>query len=221
MDNGLLGLKSPWTKVSLGNSPLDNCLLGQLSHWTNAPWTIDDDNLPSADLLDALGYNVNGVPSSMLGRNDLDLLQSNDNNSSYPTGVELPHGKARIHVIKAKELIKSDMIEKSDPYVVLSYGKQNQKTKVVKNTQEVNIHLSTYRICQMQRGTKVEQKSRMLAYINSKPFSFEQGIDYAFKSYHLEFGFELVKSSMKGTGNFKVAGDHLFRGGTQKILEVI
>ena len=65
----------------------------------------------------------------MLGRNDSNLLQSNDNNSSYPTGVELPHGKARIHIIKGKELIKADMIGKSDPYVVLSYGKQKQKTK--------------------------------------------------------------------------------------------
>ena len=45
---------------------------------------------PSADSLDALEYKVNGVPSSMLGRNDSNLLQSSDNNSSYPTGVELP-----------------------------------------------------------------------------------------------------------------------------------
>merc|ERR1719320_1552914 len=68
---------------------------------------------------------------------------SKDPNSKYPTGlgennddVELPSGKAKINVIKAKELIKTDMIGKSDPYVVISYGKQNEKTKVVKNTQE-------------------------------------------------------------------------------------
>merc|ERR1719312_1507214 len=68
---------------------------------------------------------------------------SKDPNSKYPTGlgdnnddVELPSGKAKINVIKAKELIKTDMIGKSDPYAVISYGKQNEKTKVVKNTQE-------------------------------------------------------------------------------------
>ena len=102
---------------------------GQEGKWFPLSGVKSGQVLPSADLLDALGYNVNGVPSSMLGRNDSNLLQSNDNNSSYPTGVELPHGKAGIHVIKAKELSKADMIGKSDPYVVLSYGKQNQKTK--------------------------------------------------------------------------------------------
>ena len=35
MDNSLLGQKSPWTKVSLDKSPLDNSL-----PWTIAPWTI-------------------------------------------------------------------------------------------------------------------------------------------------------------------------------------
>merc|ERR1712089_53281 len=51
-------------------------------------------------------------------------------------GSGLPEGKAKLNVIKAKELIKSDMIGKSDPYVVLRYGRQQDKTKVVKNTQE-------------------------------------------------------------------------------------
>merc|ERR1719309_1411919 len=51
-------------------------------------------------------------------------------------GSGLPEGKAKLKVIKAKELIKSDMIGKSDPYVVLKYGRQQDKTKVIKNTQE-------------------------------------------------------------------------------------
>ena len=48
----------------------------------------------------------------------------------------LPEGKVKLKVVKAKELIKSDMIGKSDPYAVVKYGKQQNKTKVVKNTQE-------------------------------------------------------------------------------------
>ena len=40
-----------------------------------------------------------------------------------------------VDLIKAKNLIKTDMIGKSDPYAVLKYGKQKDKTKVAKNTQ--------------------------------------------------------------------------------------
>ena len=48
----------------------------------------------------------------------------------------LPEGKVKLKVVKAKELIKSDMIGKSDPYAAVKYGKQQDKTKVAKNTQE-------------------------------------------------------------------------------------
>ena len=41
-----------------------------------------------------------------------------------------------VDLIKAKDLIKADMIGKSDPYAVLKYGNQKDKTKVVKNTQD-------------------------------------------------------------------------------------
>ena len=40
-----------------------------------------------------------------------------------------------VDLIKAKNLIKSDLIGKSDPYAVLKYGDQQDKTNVVKNTQ--------------------------------------------------------------------------------------
>ena len=39
-----------------------------------------------------------------------------------------------VDLIKAKNLIKSDLIGKSDPYAVLKYGDQQDKTKVVKNS---------------------------------------------------------------------------------------
>ena len=41
-----------------------------------------------------------------------------------------------MNVIKAKDLIKTDMVGKSDPYAVIKYGKQKFKTPTVKNTQE-------------------------------------------------------------------------------------
>ena len=39
-----------------------------------------------------------------------------------------------VDLIKGKDLIKSDLIGKSDPYAVLKYGDQQDKTKVVKNS---------------------------------------------------------------------------------------
>ena len=38
-----------------------------------------------------------------------------------------------VELIKGRNLIKSDLIGKSDPYAVLKYGDQSDKTKVVKN----------------------------------------------------------------------------------------
>ena len=40
-----------------------------------------------------------------------------------------------VDLIKAKDLIKADMIGKSDPYAVLKCGNQTDKTKVVNNSQ--------------------------------------------------------------------------------------
>ena len=40
-----------------------------------------------------------------------------------------------VDLIKAKNLIKTDMIGKSDPYAVLKYADQIDKTPVVKNSQ--------------------------------------------------------------------------------------
>merc|ERR1719495_2108215 len=39
-----------------------------------------------------------------------------------------------VDVVKAKNLVKADIIGKSDPYVVLQYGNQTDKTPVIKNT---------------------------------------------------------------------------------------
>ena len=47
------------------------------------------------------------------------------------------HDGPTLHVdlIKAKNLIKADMIGKSDPYAVLKYRNQKDKTPVMKNNQ--------------------------------------------------------------------------------------
>ena len=43
-----------------------------------------------------------------------------------------------VDLIKAQNLIKADIIGKSDPYAVLKYGDQKDKTKIAKNTQNPN-----------------------------------------------------------------------------------
>merc|ERR1712106_607066 len=50
-------------------------------------------------------------------------------------GGQMPEGTTILSAVRAKNLIKSDIVGKSDPYVVLSYGKQKKKSEVAKNTQ--------------------------------------------------------------------------------------
>ena len=45
-------------------------------------------------------------------------------------------GELQVALIKAKNLIKADVMGKSDPYAVLKFGKQKEKTNVIKNTLE-------------------------------------------------------------------------------------
>ena len=46
-----------------------------------------------------------------------------------------PVGKVRFNTFRAKDLIKTNLVEKSDPYAVMKYGNQKNKTPVVKNSQ--------------------------------------------------------------------------------------
>ena len=48
---------------------------------------------------------------------------------------EIPAGNLHVNIKEAKDLIKSDMIGKSDPYAVLTYGNNKLKTHPVKNDQ--------------------------------------------------------------------------------------
>ena len=50
-------------------------------------------------------------------------------------GKGLPDGKARVSIIKAKDLVKSDLVGKSDPYALMKYGTQKYKTPTIKNSQ--------------------------------------------------------------------------------------
>jgi Ca2+-dependent lipid-binding protein len=45
-------------------------------------------------------------------------------------------GSLHVDLIKARNLVKSDVIGKSDPYAILKFGKQKQKTNTINNTQD-------------------------------------------------------------------------------------
>merc|ERR1719483_1776169 len=44
-------------------------------------------------------------------------------------------GKIKLNLLMAKDLIKNDMIGKSDPYAIITHGNQKFKTDIKKNTQ--------------------------------------------------------------------------------------
>jgi Ca2+-dependent lipid-binding protein len=52
-------------------------------------------------------------------------------------------GKLHVDLIKAKNLMKTDITGKSDPYAVLRFGKQKEKTNTIKNTLEPQWDFST------------------------------------------------------------------------------
>ena len=103
--------------------------------------------LLAADFLDSLGRKAEDVLKDLL-KNDQDRKKSagplgkdgtpSALNGEVPKvpGSALPSGKAKINLIKAKELIQADKTSKSDPYAMLLYGKQVEKTKVVPNSHE-------------------------------------------------------------------------------------
>merc|ERR1711923_691869 len=46
---------------------------------------------------------------------------------------EIPAGKIHLNIHEGKDLVKADLIGKSDPYAVVTYGNEKVKTKTVKN----------------------------------------------------------------------------------------
>ena len=55
----------------------------------------------------------------------------------------VPIGNVHLELTKAKNLIKTDMIGKSDPYAVISYGDESVRTKTVKNDLNPDFNFET------------------------------------------------------------------------------
>jgi Ca2+-dependent lipid-binding protein len=56
---------------------------------------------------------------------------------------EILPGNLHLNIMRGKELVKSDLLGKSDPYVVVSYGNEKVKTKTVKNNQNPEFNFET------------------------------------------------------------------------------
>ncbi len=52
-----------------------------------------------------------------------------------------------VDLLKAENLMKRDLLGKSDPYAVLKYGHQVVKTNTVKNTQVIHCHVVSFFYC--------------------------------------------------------------------------
>jgi hypothetical protein len=100
-----------------------------------------DSKLGNQKGVDALRKKMKGPNDSTDGQNDDDLdnirnPNYTDNKPAKDNGNNANDNqtsKVVLNLIKAKDLIKADMIGKSDPYAILKYGKQTYKTDVVKN----------------------------------------------------------------------------------------
>ena len=101
--------------------------------------------LLSADFIESDGDHQNGDPTKALsgskdsggtGHSPHDGGRDPSGRSKLPKFGQLPSGQAQIYLVKAKELIKTDLIGKSDPYAKIGYGTQSHTTPTIKNTQE-------------------------------------------------------------------------------------
>ena len=83
------------------------------------------------------------IDSTQAGKAPLDVLFVDDYGEVKPlwkdeNGIQDPKegGILAVKIIRAKELVKTDLIGKSDPYAVIRHGAQKFTTKVVKNSLE-------------------------------------------------------------------------------------
>ena len=52
-------------------------------------------------------------------------------------------GDLHVQLVKARHLVKADIMGKSDPYAVLKYGRQKERTNTIKNTLEPQWEFAT------------------------------------------------------------------------------
>ncbi|XP_050422686.1 extended synaptotagmin-3 isoform X2 [Adelges cooleyi] len=138
-DFQMRGIMRVIMKPLIATSPL---IGGMQVFFLNQP-NIDYDLVGIADVLDMPGLNdvlrkviTQQVSALMVLPNKIPIVLSND---IAPQLVKLPEpeGVLRVHIVQAKNLVAKDMSligkGKSDPYVVITLGAQQYRTRTVKN----------------------------------------------------------------------------------------
>ena len=79
-----------------------------------------------------------GSPAGKIGSPAGNLAGGLDNQNRLSNAGSLGdfEGTLVVDLVKARNLIKADIMGKSDPYAVLKFGKQKEKTNTLKNTLE-------------------------------------------------------------------------------------
>ena len=79
-------------------------------------------------------------PNSKKNRKESDMsVDGYGPSSGKQSGIEprydseIPAGNIHLNIHEGKDLVNTDLIGKSDPYVVVTYGKDKDKTKTIKN----------------------------------------------------------------------------------------
>ena len=132
------------------NSPIDDTWV-PLDGVKSGKVKISADFTPNGDELDGTRalHGKNGdsrkgskVSSGQTGQATFASRKSSEEPFSSTDLMPGP-GKAKVKVKKAKDLAKTDMVGKSDPYVTITYGGDKKKSKVIKNNQnpEWNLEL--------------------------------------------------------------------------------
>lgn len=84
------------------------------------------------------GYSGDGSEAPVAGdANDGRTRKPGSQTGGKKSGMLENYDGPLLHIdlVRAKDLIKTDLIGKSDPYAVIKYADQNDKTPVAKNTQ--------------------------------------------------------------------------------------
>ena len=125
---------------SLGslNLPLVDVLAmdGQEGNWFPLANSKNGEVLLMTDFVDSNGNDSRGNPSALVNPMSKDRLVDSKPGTGQPWLDNLQDGRARVNLVKAKDLIKTDIVGKSDPYALIRHGSQEYKTPTVKNSQE-------------------------------------------------------------------------------------
>lgn len=123
----------------VNNSPLDNMWI-PLNGVKSGKIQINADFNPDDKFGQSQPYGFDGKrpmekKTSQLRFGSPDRKSSGSHRKPSGTDSDVIPGNLHLNIIQAKDLVKGDMLGKSDPYAVVTYGNDKVKTNTIKNSQ--------------------------------------------------------------------------------------